>query len=259
MPTATNDGVSLHYETAGDGETVAFITDVGLGAWSWGWQHAALTGPCETLVWDLRGTGRSDCPAGPYDVATLVDDLEAVLSDAAVADVHLVGAGLGGMIALAYAHRFSRAATLTLIGTAASGEAVTDALASLRASPEGSDGELRDSLDAAFAADLADHPEIADDIVGWRRADDASLAGWDAQAAAMRGFDAPQLYEVTTPTLVLHGTADAVVSVAAGESLAEDLPRGEFRGVEAGHCCYVEDSGAVTDAIAGLVGDDDPD
>lgn len=262
MPTASNDGVSLHYEVSGgdgaadDSGTIVFVTDVGFGAWSWGWQHAALAGPFETVVWDLRGTGRSDCPPGPYDVATLVDDLEAVLADAGVRRAHLVGAGLGGVIALTYAHRFSRSASVTLVGTPASGDAVTDRLDDLRADPDGDAAALRSSLAAAFAVDLDEHPDVIDDIVSWRRRDDASLAGWDAQVAAMRSFDPPPLYEVTLPVLVVHGTEDEIVPPDAGEQLAEGLPRGEFQPIGgAGHAVYVEDSGTVTDAIDGFVRD----
>lgn len=36
MPRATNRGVSLYYETAGDGDPVAFVADAGYGAWLWG-------------------------------------------------------------------------------------------------------------------------------------------------------------------------------------------------------------------------------
>ncbi len=81
MPTAHNRDVALYYEADGDGPTVVFINDVGYGAWLWGWHYDAVAGPYETVVWDLRGTGRSDAPAGPYDVATLAADLEAVLAD----------------------------------------------------------------------------------------------------------------------------------------------------------------------------------
>lgn len=59
MPTARTDGVALYYETADNGKPVVFVEDVGLGAWMWGWQHAALAGPFRTVVWDLRRTGRS--------------------------------------------------------------------------------------------------------------------------------------------------------------------------------------------------------
>ncbi|SFR85569.1 Pimeloyl-ACP methyl ester carboxylesterase [Halomicrobium zhouii] len=248
MPSVDRNGTRLHYDVDGTGPTVAFIGDVGAGAWLWGWQQPALAGPYETLVWDLRGTGRSDAPPGPYDVATLVNDLEAVLSDHSVADVHLVGAGLGGMVALAYAHRYNRANSLTLLGTAANGDAVTDRLSTLRAAPDDPEA-LRASLDAAFAADLADYPDVVDQITEWRAEDDAALDGWDAQAAAMREFEAPPLYEVTLPSLVMHGVEDVIVPASAGESLAEDLPRGDYQAVEGGHWCFIEESAAVSDAL----------
>lgn len=250
MPTTTNDGVTLHYETDGSGEAVAFVNDVGAGAWLWGWQHGVVAGPYESLVWDLRGTGRSDAPEGPDSVATLVDDLEAVLSAAEITSVHLVGAGLGGMVALAYADRYHRADSLALFGTAASGDAVTDRLDGLRA-PLDDPQALGDSLQTAFASDLTDHRTIREEMVQWRQADDADLAAWDAQAAAMRAFEAPPLYEITLPTLVMHGVDDDIVPASAGERLADDLPRGEYQAVEGGHWAFIEESAAVSDALVG--------
>lgn len=250
MPSVDRDGTDLYYDVDGSGPTMAFVGDVGAGAWLWGWQQPALAGPYETLVWDVRGTGRSDPPSGPLAVETLANDLEAVLADHAVADVHLVGAGLGGMVALQYAHRYGRANSLTLLGTAASGDAVTDRLTTLRASPDEPEA-LRASLDAAFAVDLADYPDVVDRIAEWRAADDADLDSWDAQAAAMRESEAPPLYEVTQPALVMHGVDDVVVPASAGESLAEDLPRGEYQAVEGGHWCFIEESAAVSDALLG--------
>lgn len=250
MPTATADGVALHYERDGDGETVAFVNDVGAGAWLWSWQHGVVAGPYESLVWDLRGTGRSGAPPGPYSVDRLAADLEAVLADAGIGRVHLVGLGLGGMVALAYAHRYERAASLALFGTAPSGDAVTDRLDDLRA-PLDDPEALARSLQTAFASDLTDHPTIREEMVEWRQADDADLAAWDAQAAATRGFEAPPLYEITLPTLVFNGVDDVIVPASAGESLAEDLPRGEYRPVEGGHWANVSESAAVSDALVG--------
>ncbi|MFC6731342.1 hypothetical protein [Haladaptatus sp. GCM10025893] len=51
---------------------------------------------------------------------------------------------------------------------------------------------------------------MVDQIVQWRASDDASLAGWAAHQAAVEGFDADPLYEISLPTLVAHGTADEV-------------------------------------------------
>ncbi|WP_459193045.1 alpha/beta fold hydrolase [Halosimplex sp. J119] len=262
MAVVTDGGVDLYYEAKGDpnppedaereADTVVFVNPAGYGAWVWGWQHAALVEGFETVVWDLRGTGRSGTPEGPYSVETLTDDLEAVLADHGVSDVHVVGAGLGGMVALAYADRYGRAATLTLFGTAASGDRVdADALDSLFA-PRDDPNALRASLRNAFAANVDAYEDVADEIVGWRREEDADRVGFEAQAAAMREFDrSDSLYEVTTPARVYHGVDDAVVPTEAGRDLADDLPRGEFTAVEGGHLCFIEESAAVNDALLG--------
>ncbi|MFC7141369.1 alpha/beta fold hydrolase [Halosimplex aquaticum] len=262
MAVVTNGGVDLYYEAKGDPtppedadrdvDAVAFVNPAGYGAWVWGWQHAALASGFETVVWDLRGTGRSDAPAGPYTVETLAGDLEAVLADHGVADAHVVGAGLGGMVALEYAHRYGRATSLTLFASAASGDRVdADALDSLFV-PREDPAALRASLRNAFAADLDAHEDVVSDIVGWRREEDADRGGFEAQAAAMRAFDrSDSLYEITAPARVYHGVDDAVVPADAGRDLADGLPRGEFTAVEGGHLCFIEESAAVNDALLG--------
>ena len=265
MPRATNDadGVSLYYEAVGgdggegDPETVAFVGDAGFGAWQWGWQHAALAGPYRTLVADLRGAGRSDAPPGPYSVSDLAADLDAVLADAGVRTAHIVGAGLGGMVALRAARAGSRVRSLALFGTAASGD-VADPSA-YYADPS-DEAALRESLSAMLSPEFLDErPDEADRITAWRAEGDAAPDAFEAQAAAVEEFDlADSLYEVTTPALVVHGTADAAWPVEAGRELADGLPRGEFFGVEgAGHLVHAEASAAVNDRLLGFLASPD--
>jgi len=250
MPTTSNSGVTLHYETTGDGPTVVFVNDAGYGAWLWGWHHDAVAGPYEALVWDLRGTGESDAPAGPYDVATLAADLEAVLGDHGVRSAHLVGAGLGGMVALQYAHEYNRARTLTLYNTAASGSDVdADALDALAL-----DHGPEQSLDGAFSPQFRQNgADLVDRITGWRREEDATGDAFAAQAAAMADFSAPPLYEVTVPAELYYGVDDPVVPTDAAESLARDLPRGTAEAVEGRHCSFVEHATAVTDRLVAFL------
>lgn len=255
MATAHSDGVDLYFEAAGEGETLAFVGDVGFGAWQWAWQHEALTGPFETIVYDHRGTGRSDAPEGPYDVATLVEDLATVLSAAGARSVHLVGLGLGGIVALEYAREHARAESLTLLGTASE----TDEVDPMALYAPGDDPDaLRGTTERAFSADFVDrHPAAVEDVAEWRADDDADRAGWTAQTAAVREYEGRDLYEVTTPTVVIHGTADAIWPTAQGRTLAAALPQGEFEPVEGvGHCVQIEASEAIDDLLFGLAEDE---
>lgn len=255
MPTATNGGVDLHYETEGSGPTVVCCADAGIGAWEWSYLLGALPGTVETLVWDYRGTGRSDAPPGPYSVAVLVDDLDAVLADHGARSVHLVGSGLGGTVALEYARESGRPETLTLFGTPRSPADVDrDALNRLRDDRHDPEA-LRGSMDVLLSAPALERDDEVARIIEWRRRDDASPNGWDGQTAALLEHTLSDLYEVTTPVLVCHGVADALVDPAAGEGIAENLPRGRFQAVEGGHCCFVESARAVADELVTTVAD----
>src|SRR6056297_1015561 len=139
MPYADNDGISLYYEitdpagdntgpaeettTEDDAETVALVEGLGYGRWMWRWQRDRLADEgYRVVVFDNRGTGDSDAPEGPYTVAEMASDLEAVLADAGVERAHVVGASMGGMIAQQYALDYDRAASLTLMCTTAGGD-----------------------------------------------------------------------------------------------------------------------------------------
>ena len=253
MPTATNGDVALHYATDGTGTPVVFVPEAGLGGWSWSFQHGAVARRHRSVVWDLRGTGHSDSPPGPYDLPTLASDLEAILRailgevDARAA--HVVGAGLGGAIALWAARGSSRIASLTLFGTGA--RAADFDLDPLFAPPDDPTAG-RAALERALSADFVrNQPELLETLVEWRAEGDADEAGFRAQIAALDDFDVTEWgYEVTQPALVCHGTRDELVDPEGGERLADSLPRGRFEPVEgSGHLVGIDASRAVTDEL----------
>jgi len=253
MAYATAGDCEIYYEhsTADpEADTVVLIGELGLGAWQWGWQYRGLAGPFETIVYDPRGSGRSNAPAGPYSMRELVDDLEAVLRDANVRRAHLIGCGLGGCVALAAARHTSRAASLTLIGTPISGAEFDPS--DLRADAADTDA-LRASTTALLSTAFCEtQPEVVDQIVDWRSEEDATPTAQQAQQAALDGVDAEPLYELTTPALVVTGGEDSVVDSEVSQRLADDLPRGEVRAFpEAGHLLTVERSAVLNDELVG--------
>ena len=239
MPRARHGGIELYYEQVGSGDTVVFLPEAGLGAWSWGWQHDAVAGPFESLVVDPRGTGRSDA-ADDYGVETLAADLEAVLRDANVRSAHLVGHGLGGAVAVAYAREYNRARSLALVTTPAAGDVVdTDALGRL----------FSDEWPSVAFSESYVGVAPRDEIEGWRRLDDADADAREQLFAAYRAFDPGALYEITVPTLVLGALDSPVIPEPACETLAQGLPRGEYEQVEGRHLAHLEHSRAVNDRL----------
>ncbi len=242
MPRVRRNERSLYYETLGAGEPVVFTGDVGVGAWVWGWQASALAGQYQPIVWELWGAGRSDPPPGSLSVADLAGDLDAILAACNARSATLIGVGLGGMISLQYALEYDRANALVLMGTTADGSRF-DAEA-MRAGP----AVVGHLLSEEFRET---HPDAVDQILDWRAAEDAEPAAVEAHATAAASFDCRNcLHQITIPATVLHGTEDAVVPVAAGDALADELPRGEFEAFANGHhFFFIEQARLATDAV----------
>ena len=278
MPRATRDGVSIYYEhESGTGEPVVFLQGLGYGRWMWRWQREAVAGEYEVVAPDNRGTGRSDdglsrlvtklpgklrtlliYKLAGYSVAGLAADLEAVLDDAGLRDVHLVGASLGGMIAQQYALEYGRAKTLTLLGTTHGGE---DAVAMPEETrevifdvPKGASERetIRHRMRPAFSERFTNrNPHLMDRLIEWRLEQDAAEPARVAQAAAGANFDVRErVWELRTPTLLLHGTADRVVPVENAHLLHEKLPNSRLETIEGGsHLCFIEEPDRVNETL----------
>ncbi|MFC5971768.1 alpha/beta fold hydrolase [Halomarina salina] len=230
-----------------DADTVAFVGETGYAAWQWSWQYPAVSGPFEALVTDLRGSGRSETTSDSFDVTTLVADLGAVLADHGARRVHLVGAGLGGMVALECARVSGRVRSLSLFGTALSGDRFDEGMLSVLG------GRGPDSLAPCFSESFFDRQrEVVAGVEKWR-ADDAPDAVRAAQVDALLDYDCADPYELTVPTLVCHGEDDPVVPVEAGRDLADALPRGEFCPLPGRHLAHVESSRVANDELVGFL------
>ena len=72
----------------------------GTGQDIWKKVLAELAESFRVVAYDVRGSGRSDAPPGPYTVRGLADDLQALLVALGYERVALVGHSMGGGIAL---------------------------------------------------------------------------------------------------------------------------------------------------------------
>jgi pimeloyl-ACP methyl ester carboxylesterase len=226
---ARNGDVSIAYEVAGAGPPLLLVQGLGYGGRGWGPAHDLLAEEFTVVSFDNRGFGASDVPAGPYAVADLADDAAAVLDAAGIERATVLGVSLGGMVAQELAlGRPGRVARLVLVSTTPGGlgsyPMPAQTIALMAAAPTmAPDVALRRFVANALGDDP--DPELAERIVAYRTANPPDLAGWGAQAAAGATFDAlDRIAALDVPTLVVHGTADAVVDPRNGELLAQRIP-----------------------------------
>jgi 3-oxoadipate enol-lactonase len=121
MKVRAND-ITTAYRLEGPAQApvVTFSHSLAANLHLWDAQAAALVDRYRVLRYDVRGHGGSEVVPGPYTLEQMADDLHGLLSTLGIADTHLVGLSMGGLIGMTMALYFPRAVkSLVLADTTA--------------------------------------------------------------------------------------------------------------------------------------------
>lgn len=232
MPLADIGDRSLYYSRRGDGPPLLLIMGMAGHSNMWGDPLLdALAASYDIVVYDHRGIGESDDVPGAFTVADLADDADALFEALGWEDAHVLGFSLGGMVAqeLAVNHA-KRLRTLVLASTYAGGEGLDlSAPGPLEMFQAMQTGDLDTAIRAGFAANLS--AEYVADEDNYQRFKaitqsiriSAPVALRQAQAGAAHDTST-RLGELRVPTLILHGTADRMVSYTNAAVLERLIP-----------------------------------
>lgn len=231
-------------------------TIVALGGWVGSWELWAepfthLSATWHTVAYDHRGSGATVAPTASITFETLVADLFAVLDALEIAQCVLAGESSGAMVALAAALAQPRRFTgLVLVDGLAYRLPLTEADPFLQSLRHDYEATLDGFVDACVPEpDSAAIRRWGRQIVG-RSAPEAAIQLYACQA----GVDLrPRLSQIRQPTLIIHGTADALVPLEDARRLAAGIPGSRLELLEgAGHVPTVTRAGAVAAAIDGF-------
>lgn len=253
-----SNGIELAYQITGDGAPLLLVMGIGaqLVHWPDGFVASLASRGFRVVRFDNRDVGEStwldhlgrpDLRRGlirallgrparaAYDLVDMADDAAALLDALGMADAHVVGVSMGGMIGQTLALRHpARVRSLTSIMSSPGGRrnliARPRAIAALLRPP----GRTVDSFVASQVA-LArrihgrgfafDRDEAA---LQARRAFDRGVhpAGFARQlmASLSHGDRTAALGFVRTPTLVVHGDDDPLIPMRAGVATARAIP-----------------------------------
>jgi 3-oxoadipate enol-lactonase len=254
---ASSAGAEIAYEVVGSGPPVLLIQGLGYGGRGFGPAIELLAEDFTVALFDNRGFGASDVPAGPYTVAELADDAAAVLDAAGFERAHVVGASLGGMVAqelaLARPERVDRLVLACTTPGGAGSHAMPERTVALIAQVPQLDPDvaLRRLVENSLGQPT---PELVEEVLAYRRAHPPDTAGWMAQAAAGAGHDAlDRLGDIKAPTLVVTGSADAVVDPRNSELLAERIPDARLERLDGcGHLLFWERPEEFAELVRGF-------
>lgn len=224
MPYAkTPDGVQLHYEESGEGQTIVFVHEFAGDHRSWEAQMRYFSRRYHCVAYSARGYTPSDIPSkgSMYSQDHARKDLLAILDHLDVEKGHIVGLSMGGFATLHFGiHHPERAHSLVVAGCGYGAE--PDRRTQFREETEKAAEMIESSTGDAFAKQYAEGPTRVQfqnkDPRGWADFRD-QLAEHSLEGAAltMRGVqrERPSLFDleaelrqITVPMLVLTGDED---------------------------------------------------
>jgi 3-oxoadipate enol-lactonase len=251
MPYAIINKIRLHYEVTGHGPPVLLISGLSAPAVGWALQVTALAPHFQVVTFDNRGVGATDLPPEPvYTTAQMADDAAAVLRQLKIPRAHVLGASMGGTIALELALRHPRLVrSLTLACTWADADArflhTIEAWISLAYRVPIEERlrhvvypwlfspaffAVKKNVETAFQRAMAyPHPTKAEAIERQGR----GVLAWN-------GTRMKRLSSVRVPALVLVGADDILTPPAFSRALAKRLPRARLSVLPGGHGFYLE-------------------
>ncbi len=235
MPTTHVNGVNLYYEKHGSGDPLGLISGLGYDHWQWHKMFPGLSKHFQVIVFDNRGAGESDKPAGPYTAQLLADDTAALLETLGHRQVCVMGHSMGGFVAQALAlSRPDMVRKLILASTNFGGPrhipVTQEALAVLTDTQSDPIERLRKGIGISTAPGWADaHADFVQAWLDYRAQHPIDPTGYNAQmgigmalmaeAACFEG----KLKEVKAPTLILFGAHDKVVPPGNADLLAKEI------------------------------------
>jgi 3-oxoadipate enol-lactonase len=265
MPFASARGARIHYTKTGvRGPAVVLVQGLGLSSRFWFDIPEMLASdphaPRRVIAIDNRGTGESDKPRRLWSMATMADDVAAVLDDANVESAFVVGISMGGMIAqhvaLRHPHRVDGLVLLaTTAGFLMGALPEAQALARLLRLPFG--GPRAGENLARLLLPESKWPRAKEIFREWPRAmRDHPTAPHTFAAhlfAASTHLVTGRLGEIRCPAVVVAGVHDSLVRLKNAEVLARRIPKAELEVLEeVGHAIFAEDRELVQRMIVRL-------
>ncbi len=255
MPSVEANGITIEYETVGEGEPLLLVMGLGgqLTDWSPDFVDLLAEQGCQVIIFDNRDQGLStefDWEAPPqwksvagalakrpptagYHLSDMAADAAGLLDALGIESAHVVGVSMGGMIAqqLTIDHP-ARVRSLTSImsntGDGKHGRATVKVMRKIaRMKPPTRENAAQRSVEN-FLLFSGPHFDPEEHLLRAKTSVERSFrpAGLARQTAAIMASPdrTAGLARVTVPTLVVHGMVDTLVKPSGGIATAKAVP-----------------------------------
>ncbi|MFC6767487.1 alpha/beta fold hydrolase [Natrinema soli] len=245
------DDGTIWYETTGDGPPLVLVHGGWMDGTAWEPQIEHFSDDYRVVTLDVRGHGNTGVTEpDQYSIGLFTDDLEALLSRLEIERPILCGLSLGSMVVQEYLDRHSDDAAGAILGGAVRSMPPVELPSGVKSfwspipalatslSVSGSAGTFRSMLYSIQATTgerwLSVDPDIRADAID--AVGDIPSAEFRKIFDALYRYDPPELSDIETPTLVVHGEQEAPLVKRQGRQIASAVADGaQLELAESGH------------------------
>jgi 3-oxoadipate enol-lactonase len=264
MTAITVNDVELDYRLEGSGPPLVWVSGTGMSGDAWHrYQIPRFADRYTCLTYDLRGSGRSECPDAPYSARVMAEDLLALLDALDIDRPRIAGFSLGAATVQEFAiANPERIAAAVLISTWSS----TAREHHIRRHFESRLFALQENAIEVFKkfAFWMWAPSMVDDHYDHITELDAyfaTIAGARHLSGYVGHFQADLAHEslarlpqITCPTLVVSGQEDLVTRPVYNQTVAAAIPGAHIAEIPCGgHLAFLEQPDLMNDAIDGFL------
>jgi pimeloyl-ACP methyl ester carboxylesterase len=254
MPYAQAGEVRLYYESFGRGVPFLFVSGTGWPGEPWKLKQVpAFIDRYQVIVYDHRGVGKSDAPAGYYSTRQFAQDAANLLDALGINEpAHIIGHSMGGRVCQWLAIDYTRKVRSMIQAASGSGSMgnpeyprwlTVDSLKSMI--EKGYKEHMLSHFRSRFFFPpefVKAHPEVLETLFKSFWDNRPQLDPYLRHVIARNQHETGEsLNKITTPTLVLVGgedkaDADTGNHVITSEHLRDNIRNAEFAVVEG--CCH---------------------
>lgn len=252
-------GRRLAYVRQGAGQPLLLIQGMAVHHRMWGDGFVAdLARHFDVIAYDHQGIGTSDRADDSFTTtADLAADAAGLVTALGLGPVHVFGVSLGGMVAQELAIRHPELARTLTIGCSWAGGVMSETAGRIVAAiaTKDLDHSLRTSYEANLSQRFATNRAVYERYVTLTLAVKVPVPVVLTQFEASKRHDTrTRLAAITAPTLVIHGTEDAMLPVANGKLIANLIPGARLELLpDAGHLFWWEEPDRTVDLLRGVL------
>lgn len=258
----TSNGTRIAYSVAGRPWRPSLVLTHSLGSdhHMWDLQVQALKDQYYIVAIDNIGHGDSDVPTGDYSVADMASGVMAVADAAELERFHYCGLSVGGITGqLVAAQHADRLLSLTLCNTAAKIGAPELWEERMQVATTEGMGALVEGVIARWFS--TDYPQREPHRFAAAKARFLSTDpnGYAGVCAALRDADLrDSAGSISTPTLIIGGTADQATPIEHARWLNEHIAGSQLVELDAAHLSNLDCATAFTAALDQFLGEHTP-